>query len=284
VLLGWRDGAAGWAGLALQAINHLVHKMGRQDCHFAFVGDGEARIAAIRLSDLLGIRAGSPFRGGRIRTSIPYLSTGTRPGTKPRGDCLAGEGDGVHAFGLPSSPSTHRNQVLAGAAAAYAAPADITGLARLVSDCSTTPRGGRDGPDRASASRSSDSAGTAISRPMSRSSAVARSAPTGPIDVITATRGGGRQMAAESTVRRSAGHGTSAVPGRGVPRGVPAVCAAQVPARARRLSARIRARNRRVYAVRDDLRGICISVVSEASPCGSAHHLPRSAPAHPGRA
>src|SRR4051794_11022699 len=41
--------------LALKAIRHLVYDLGRFDCHFAFVGDGEARESAQRLAGELDV-------------------------------------------------------------------------------------------------------------------------------------------------------------------------------------------------------------------------------------
>jgi len=58
--------AAGWGSwapktawdLALRAIDYLIHVIGRTDCHFAFVGDGEARAA--NRSKLAGGNSGFP--------------------------------------------------------------------------------------------------------------------------------------------------------------------------------------------------------------------------------
>jgi len=128
--------------LALQAINHLVHKMGRQDCHFAFVGDGEARIAAIRLSDLLGIRDWVTFPGWADQDeAFTYLSTADL-GLEPNLEEIVSPVKGMEymAFGLPFVAfDLTETKVLGGAAAAYAAPADITGLARLVSELLDDP-------------------------------------------------------------------------------------------------------------------------------------------------
>ena len=95
-LMGPRTGSMSRCGRS----THLVHVIGRTDCHFAFVGDGEARapVAAAggRTRDLgLGelSRLGRPGRG----IHLP-VHRGSRTGTEHGGDRVPGQGHGVHGL------------------------------------------------------------------------------------------------------------------------------------------------------------------------------------------
>jgi glycosyltransferase involved in cell wall biosynthesis len=121
--------------VALRAIRHLVHVEGRRDCHFAFVGDGEARPDAQRLAEELGIADRVSFPGWvDEETAFGYLSTadiGLEPNLEPIVTPV--KGLEYMAFGLPfvafDLPET---RTLAGPAAAYAPPGDEVALAGLV--------------------------------------------------------------------------------------------------------------------------------------------------------
>jgi glycosyltransferase involved in cell wall biosynthesis len=121
--------------VALRAVRHLVHVDGRRDCHFAFVGDGEARPEAQRLAAELGIADLVSFPGWvDEETAFGYLSTADL-GIEPNLEPIVTPVKGLEymAFGLPfvafDLPET---RTLAGAAAAYAPPGDEVALARQV--------------------------------------------------------------------------------------------------------------------------------------------------------
>lgn len=121
--------------VALRAIRHLIHVEGRRDCHFVFVGDGEARPDAQRLAGKLGIADRVSFPGWvDEETAFRYLSTADL-GIEPNLEPIVTPVKGLEymAFGLPfvafDLPET---RTLAGPAAAYAPPEDEVALARLV--------------------------------------------------------------------------------------------------------------------------------------------------------
>jgi glycosyltransferase involved in cell wall biosynthesis len=62
--------------LAVHAIDHLVHDLGRVDCHFAFLGDGEAYADVTRLAQDLGLWDWVTFTGWAERETVgDYLAT-----------------------------------------------------------------------------------------------------------------------------------------------------------------------------------------------------------------
>jgi predicted dehydrogenase/nucleoside-diphosphate-sugar epimerase/glycosyltransferase involved in cell wall biosynthesis len=64
--------------LALQAVHHLVHVLGRRDCQFAFVGDGEDRPRLERLASELDVRPWVSFPGWLPHErALQYLATAT---------------------------------------------------------------------------------------------------------------------------------------------------------------------------------------------------------------
>ena len=118
--------------LALRAVGHLVHDLGRTDCHFAFVGDGEARIHAIRLAAQLGISEWVSFPGWAGQDeAFTYLSTAD-VGLEPNLEDIVSPVKGMEymAFGLPFvSFDLTETRALAGEAAVYAPPGDVAGFA-----------------------------------------------------------------------------------------------------------------------------------------------------------
>jgi glycosyltransferase involved in cell wall biosynthesis len=63
-------------GLALRAVAHFVHVLGRTDCHFAFIGDGEARADAEQQAAALGVAPFVSFSGWLDEENVfCYLST-----------------------------------------------------------------------------------------------------------------------------------------------------------------------------------------------------------------
>ena len=128
--------------LALRAVGHLVHDIGRTDCHFAFVGDGEARIHAIRLAAQLGIPDWVSFPGWAGQDeAFTYLSTADL-GLEPNMEEIVSPVKGMEymAFGLPFvSFDLTETRALAGEAAAYARPGDVAGFARLIDELLSDP-------------------------------------------------------------------------------------------------------------------------------------------------
>ncbi|MDQ1730752.1 MAG: hypothetical protein QOK10_911 [Pseudonocardiales bacterium] len=121
--------------LALRVVRHLVLEIGRTDCHFAVVGDGESRAAAIDLARGFGIEELVSFPGWLAEDeAFGYLSSadlGIEPNLEPTVSPV--KGMEYMAFGVPfvafDLPET---RILAGDAAAYAPPADVAELARLI--------------------------------------------------------------------------------------------------------------------------------------------------------
>jgi glycosyltransferase involved in cell wall biosynthesis len=121
--------------LALRAIGYLVRVIGYTDCHFAFVGDGEARVASQHLADELGISDWVTFPGWADQEqAYTYLSTADL-GLEPNMEDIVSPVKGMEymAFGLPFvSFDLAETRALAGDAAAYVAPGDIHGFAQMI--------------------------------------------------------------------------------------------------------------------------------------------------------
>jgi glycosyltransferase involved in cell wall biosynthesis len=128
--------------LGLRAVGHLVHDIGRTDCHFAFVGDGEARIHAIRLAAQLGISEWVSFPGWAGQDeAFTYLSTADI-GLEPNMEEIVSPVKGMEymAFGLPFvSFDLTETRALACDAAVYARPWDVAGFARLIDELLSDP-------------------------------------------------------------------------------------------------------------------------------------------------
>lgn len=121
--------------VALRMVDHLVHVMGRTDCHFAFLGDGEARVACEQLAAELGIDKWVTFTGwvGQEQVSS-YLSTADL-GLEPNLEEIVSPVKGMEymAYGLPFvSFDLRETRALAGDAAAYAISRGAADLARVV--------------------------------------------------------------------------------------------------------------------------------------------------------
>jgi glycosyltransferase involved in cell wall biosynthesis len=128
--------------LAVRAVWHLVRNVGRTDCHFAFVGDGEMRNFAERLAVELGIADWVSFPGWAGQDeAFTYLSTADL-GLEPNMEEIVSPVKGMEymAFGLPFvSFDLAETRALAGGAAAYAKPGDVPGLARLIDELLSDP-------------------------------------------------------------------------------------------------------------------------------------------------
>jgi glycosyltransferase involved in cell wall biosynthesis len=123
--------------IALRAIGHLIHVIGRVDCHFAFVGDGEAKAPAQHLAADLGISDWVSFSGWADQDeAYTYLSTADI-GLEPNMEEIVSPVKGMEymAFGLPFvSFDLTETRALAGDAAAYVPPGDVAGFAGLIDE------------------------------------------------------------------------------------------------------------------------------------------------------
>jgi glycosyltransferase involved in cell wall biosynthesis len=121
--------------VALRAVHHLVHVIGRTDCHFAFVGDGEARAASRHLAAELGLSDWVTFPGWADQEeAYTYLSTADL-GLEPNLEEIVSPVKGMEymAFGLPFVCfDLAETRALAGDAAACVPPGDVPGFARQI--------------------------------------------------------------------------------------------------------------------------------------------------------
>ena len=121
--------------VALRAIDHLVHVIGRRDCHFAFIGDGETRRASEALAAGLGLQDWTSFPGWADQEeAFEYLSTADL-GLEPNLEEIVSPVKAMEymAFGVPFVGfDLKETRTLAGAAAVYARPGDVAGFARLI--------------------------------------------------------------------------------------------------------------------------------------------------------
>ncbi len=128
--------------LAIQAVDHLVHGLGRTDCQFAFVGDGEEREALEQLCDRLSLRDWVFFPGWmREDDAFTYLATADL-GLEPNLEEIVSPVKGMEymAFGLPFVGfDLKETRVLAEDAAAYAPPGDIGAFAGLIDQLLADP-------------------------------------------------------------------------------------------------------------------------------------------------
>jgi glycosyltransferase involved in cell wall biosynthesis len=123
--------------LALRAVDHLIHVIGRADCHFAFVGDGESKDPAERLAAQLGIANWVSFPGwANQEEAFAYLSTADL-GLEPNLEEIVSPVKGMEymAFALPFvSFDVAETRALAGGAAAYAPHGDVARFATLIDE------------------------------------------------------------------------------------------------------------------------------------------------------
>jgi glycosyltransferase involved in cell wall biosynthesis len=128
--------------VALRAIAHLVRVIGRTDCHFAFVGDGEARATAQQLAAELEVSDWVSFPGwADMEEAFTYLSTADI-GLEPNMEEIVSPVKGMEymAFGLPFvSFDLAQTRALAGGAAVYAPPGDVPRFAALIDELLSDP-------------------------------------------------------------------------------------------------------------------------------------------------
>lgn len=132
--------------LAIQAIGHLVHDLGREDCQFAFLGDGEAFEEVSSLTRRLGLSEWVTFTGWADPPLVQdYLATadiGLQPDPKnPRTDtAIAVKTLEYMAFGLPVVAfDLDQTRRTVGAAGVYATPNDPRSFARAIDELLADP-------------------------------------------------------------------------------------------------------------------------------------------------
>lgn len=132
--------------LAVKAAHHVVHVLGRRDCHFAFVGDGEAFVDLTTLAHDLDLQPWVTFTGWADRPAVlDYLATadlGLQPDPKnPRTDLATAVKTLEYlAFGVPvvafDLDETRRT---VGAAGVYATGNDPAGMGALIDELLDDP-------------------------------------------------------------------------------------------------------------------------------------------------
>jgi glycosyltransferase involved in cell wall biosynthesis len=129
-------------GLALEAVAYYVHTLGRTDCQFAFVGDGESLASARRQAQELGIWPFVSFPGWMgEEAAFTYLCTADL-GLEPNLEAIVSPVKVMEymAFELPFVAFDLTETRLLGAdAGAYARPADLTDFARLIAELLDDP-------------------------------------------------------------------------------------------------------------------------------------------------
>ena len=133
-----------WVGLmgpqdhvdvALTAVHHVIHTLGRRDSHFVFIGDGEMLPALKHLAADLDLQPWTTFTGWLEREAcFDYLATADLaldPNTEPEVSPV--KGMEYMAFRVPCVAfDVHETKVMAGEAAAYVQPGDVLGLATTI--------------------------------------------------------------------------------------------------------------------------------------------------------
>ena len=123
--------------LALRAIAHLVYRLGRTDCQFAFVGDGESREPARRLAAELGIETYVSFPGWLDEEeAFDYLASADL-GIEPNLEEIVSPVKAMEylAFAVPFVAfDLGETRTIAGASARYAPVGDVAAFARLIDE------------------------------------------------------------------------------------------------------------------------------------------------------
>jgi glycosyltransferase involved in cell wall biosynthesis len=119
--------------VALQVIHQLVHVKGRTDCHFAFLGDGEAFADAMRIRGELGLTEWTTFTGYVKPAEVfSYLATAD-VGIEPILDETVSPVKAMEfmAFGIPFVAfDLAEPRRTGGNAALYAEPGDVMAFTR----------------------------------------------------------------------------------------------------------------------------------------------------------
>lgn len=135
-------GAQDHVDLALWAVHHLVHTLGRDDCHFAFIGDGEVLPELQRLAEQLAVKDWVTFTGwldedacfDYLATADLALDSNLQPEVSPV------KGMEYMAFGVPFVAFDLEETVaMADGAAVYLPQGDPLALARAVDELLDDP-------------------------------------------------------------------------------------------------------------------------------------------------
>jgi glycosyltransferase involved in cell wall biosynthesis len=127
--------------LALHAVHHLVYQLGRTDCHFAFIGDGEVLPEMRRLAHQLGITDWVTFTGWLDQdVCFAQLSTadlGLEPTTQDIATVKCLE---YMAFGVPIVAfDLEEVRTQADGAAVCVPPGDVSAFALAISQLLDDP-------------------------------------------------------------------------------------------------------------------------------------------------
>jgi glycosyltransferase involved in cell wall biosynthesis len=130
-MMGPQDGI----DIAVRAVGHLVHSIGRTDCAFTFVGVGDAVADAERLVTELALEPWISFPGWAEQDEVfTYLCTayiGLEPNLE--GFVTPVKAMEYMAFGLPFVAfDVAETRLMAGGAAALAVPGDAESFARMM--------------------------------------------------------------------------------------------------------------------------------------------------------
>ena len=141
--------------LALQAVHHLVHELGRRDVRFAFLGAGEVLDETRALASDLGLDPWVSFPGWVPETTVfSYLATAdVGMDASLQDDVSPVKVFEYMAFGVPFvSFDLEETRSVGAGAGAYAPPDDVPALAReldlLLGDAGRRARMGRVGQAR----------------------------------------------------------------------------------------------------------------------------------------
>ncbi|MFN2559714.1 MAG: glycosyltransferase [Jatrophihabitans sp.] len=129
--------------LALHAVAHFVHVLGRTDCHFAFIGDGESRADAEQLADRLGIAPFVSFPGWLHEEDVFRYLSSADIGLESNLEDIVSPVKAMEymAFALPIVAfDVAETRTLAGEAATYVEPADVAAMAGALAALLDDPR------------------------------------------------------------------------------------------------------------------------------------------------
>jgi glycosyltransferase involved in cell wall biosynthesis len=134
-------GAQDRVDLALHAVHHLVHQLGRTDCHFAFIGDGEMLPEMRELAGRLEVTDWVTFTGWLDQDAcFAYLSTadlGIEPSLEGVATVKCLE---YMAFGVPIVAfDLGEMRAAADGAAVCVSPGDVPAFARAISQLLDDP-------------------------------------------------------------------------------------------------------------------------------------------------
>lgn len=128
--------------LAIEAIDHLVHRLGRTDCAFTFVGVGDAVPAAERLVNERRLDAWVTFPGWATQDEVfDYLSTADL-GIEPNIEEFVTPVKAMEymAFGLPFVAfDVAETRLIASGAAALARTGEVVDFAERIDELLTDP-------------------------------------------------------------------------------------------------------------------------------------------------